>query len=274
MSEVGGGSPANAAEYFGNEVKALREALGMSQAEFAKELKYGAAQVCKVEGGQVLASESFAMAVDRVAGTPGVYVRLRARLVSLGHPDWFLPYVTLEEKATWVRIFHPQLVPGLAQTPEYARAVLRTGRPENLEELVAARMSRQKILRRTHKPPARLWLVLNEAALRTKVGDSMVMRGQLEHLRALAEVPRHRVQIIPDGGWDHGSPSVFGPFGLLSFDDGPDAAHVDGFPRGYVLLEPDHVREAEEAYDLLTAAAAPPGKTADLINSVLKDFRS
>ncbi|GAV42268.1 helix-turn-helix domain-containing protein [Streptomyces sp. LBUM 1476] len=268
VSEVG--VPSNAAEYFGNEVKALREALGMSQAEFAKELKYGAAQVCKVEGGQVLASESFAMAVDRVAGTPGVYARLRARLVNLGHPDWFLPYVTLEEKAIWVRMFHPQLVPGLAQTPEYARAVLRTGRPENLEELVEARMSRQKILHR-EDVPARLWVIIGEAALRNRVGDSAVMRGQLDHLRVLAEVPRNRVQIIPDKGPYHGYPS---PFGVLSFGDGSDAVHVDGYPKGYVLLEPDDVRQAREAYDLLTAVAAPPDETVALIDSVLKDCHS
>ncbi|MGW2177070.1 helix-turn-helix domain-containing protein [Streptomyces sp. NPDC001732] len=88
--------PANGAVYFGEETKALREALELSQEQFADKLHYRQAQVSKVENGTVLASEAFADAMDRVAGTPGVYVRLRAKLSKQGHPEWFVPYITLE----------------------------------------------------------------------------------------------------------------------------------------------------------------------------------
>jgi len=253
-------APSNAAEYFGNEVKAVREALGMTQAEFSRALPYSQAQVSKIESGQVLASESFAAAVDSVAKTPGVYVRLRAQLVNLGHPDWFLPYVQLEGKATWVRLFHPQLVPGLAQTPEYARAVLRAGRPEKLEELVAARMNRQAILHREDKP-ARLWVVVGEAALRNRVGGSAVMREQLEHLKALADVPRHRVQIIPDSGWR--SSSYSGNNGGECIQWAPEHARATGEFKVRDSKTPDgpHLTLSHTAFTgLVTLACSSPSE--------------
>ncbi|MEN8656239.1 helix-turn-helix transcriptional regulator [Streptomyces sp. 21So2-11] len=93
----------NGAAYFGEETKALREALGLSQEGFAAPMHYNQGQISRVESGTVLASEAFAVAMDRVAGTPGVYKRLRNRLSKRGIPDWFAPYVALEQKAIVVR---------------------------------------------------------------------------------------------------------------------------------------------------------------------------
>ncbi|MFZ4238966.1 helix-turn-helix domain-containing protein [Streptomyces murinus] len=76
--------PKNGAAYFGTEVKALRDSLGLSQDVFADKLHYNQGQVSKVENGGVMASEAFAVAMDRVAGTPGVYQRLRNRLAKQG----------------------------------------------------------------------------------------------------------------------------------------------------------------------------------------------
>lgn len=265
-----GDEPKTGASYFGNEVKALRESLGYSQEGFAEVLHYGQGQVSKVESGTVLASVAFAEAMDRVAKTPGVYKRLRDQYSERGIPAWFAPYVALERKARVLRMFNPSLLPGLVQIREYAEAVLRAGRPTNLDDLVTARMERQSVLTRGENP-ARLWLVLNEAVLRNQVGSAELMGAQLDHLRELAETPHHRVQIITARKPNN---LVVSPFGLLSFDDGPDVVHVDGFPRGYVLAEPEDVAGAQDAYDLLVAMAAPPDETAELINSIVKDCYS
>ncbi|MEV7670971.1 helix-turn-helix transcriptional regulator [Streptomyces sp. NPDC088752] len=262
--------PRDAAAYFGEEVKALRKSLGLSQEEFATKLKYNQGQVSKVENGAVMASEPFAKAMDRVAGTPGVYLRLRNKLAKRGIPDWFAPYVELEKKAAVVKMFHPTLLPGLVQIRPYAEEVLRAGRPTNFADLIRVRMERQEILTRD-EDPARLWLILNESALRNPVHSPETMRAQLRHLHELAETPRHRVQIIPKEKINN---LVVSPFGLLTFTDGPDVAHVDGFPRGFVLSEPDDVLQAQDAYDLLVAKAAPPDETAELINSIVKDCYS
>lgn len=74
--------PANGAVYFGEETKTLREALGLSHGKFADQLHYQQAQVGKVGNGIALASEAFAEAMDRVAGTPEVYARLRAKMMA------------------------------------------------------------------------------------------------------------------------------------------------------------------------------------------------
>ncbi|MGX2994359.1 DUF5753 domain-containing protein [Streptomyces sp. JNUCC 64] len=176
----------------------------------------------------------------------------------------------LEAKASALRIFNPTLLPGIVQTRPYAEEVLRSGRPSNLEDLVTARLHRQHILIRA-EAPAHLWLVLNESALRNPVGDAATMREQLRHLRALAETPRHRVQIVPMRRTLHLAPS---PFGILSFSEGADIVHVDGFPRGYLLADSDDVTRAQEAYDLLVATAAPPGETAEFLDSLVKDCYS
>jgi hypothetical protein len=100
------------------------------------------------------------------------------------------------------------------------------------------------------------------------------MREQLAHLRDLAETPLHRVQIIADKGHRYGYPSPFGPFGLLSFNEGADVVHVDGFPKGYILAEPDDVVVAKDAYDLLKGIASSPDESAELIDSISNDCYS
>jgi DNA-binding XRE family transcriptional regulator len=257
-------------KHFGNEVMIERERLGMSRAELGKVAHCSYSLVHKIERGDRVPALDFAETCDRVfPHANGRFLRLWPLVLRYAFPPWFRRYVELEWTATVVRMFNPQLVPGLVQTPEYARAVLRTGRPTNLEDLVTARSERQRVLTRDN--PARLWLVLNEAVLRNTVGDPGIMRGQLTHLRGLAVNPIHRVQIIRDKGQHHGWQS---PFGLLSFNEGADVVHVDGFPKGYVLAEPDDVSTAQDAYDLLTAMAAPPDESAELIDSFLKDYPS
>ncbi|SFC12391.1 helix-turn-helix domain-containing protein [Streptomyces aidingensis] len=258
-------------KHFGNEVKLERERLGLSRADLGKEAHCGYSLVAKIESGDRVPPLSFAEACDRVfPHSNGRFVRLWPLVIRYAYPPWFRPYVELEQKATLVRMFNPKLLPGIVQTRDYAEAVLRTARPTNLEDLVTARIERQRILSRDDNP-ARLWLVLNEAALRNPVGESQLMRAQLDHLRELAETPRHRVQIVPERKVNN---LVVSPFGLLSFNEGADVVHVDGFPRGYVLAEPDDVAEAQEAYDLLVAMAAPPDETAELIQSIAKDCYS
>ncbi|KPC93006.1 DNA-binding protein, partial [Streptomyces sp. NRRL F-6602] len=137
--------------------------------------------------------------------------------------------------------------------------------------LVTARLERQQILQR--EEPTGLWLVLHERVLRNVVGSEEIMREQLLRLLQIAETSTHRVQIIRDEGRYRG-PVGAAPFVLMSFEEGADVVHVDGFPRGYVLAEQDEVADAEDAYDLLRALAMPLEESAELINSVLKECYS
>lgn len=252
--------------HFRAEVRLERERLGISRHDLAAEAHCGYSLVAKIEAGDRVPPREFAEACDRLfPHSGGRFVRLWPLALRYAFPPWFRPYVELEAKATVVRMFHPLLMPGLVQTPDYARAVLRTNRPPNLDDLVTARMERQRIL--TREQPTRLWLVLNEAALRNAVADATVMREQLARLRRLADVPTHRVQIIEDRGRLHGMAS---PYGILSFSEGADVVHVDGFPKGYILAEQDDVAAGRDAYDLLSAMATSPDESAELIDSISK----
>ncbi|WP_249466032.1 helix-turn-helix domain-containing protein [Streptomyces fradiae] len=254
--------------HFGAEVRLERERLGISRHELADKAACSYSLVAKIECGDRVPPREFAEACDRLfPHSGGRFVRLWPLAVRYAFPPWFRAYVELETKATAVRFFSLSLLPGLVQTEDYARAVLRTGRPANLDDLVTARMARQRIL--TREQPARLWLVVSATALRTEVGGPGVMRGQLKRLRELAEVPTNRVQILDDKE-HHGFHS---PFGLLSFADGAsDVVHVDGYPRGYLLAEQADVARARDAYDLLTAMACSPHKSPGLIDSIMRDL--
>lgn len=257
--------------HFGQEVRLERERMGMSRADLGKLAYCGYSLVAKIESGERVATRDFAAACD--AAFPhanGRFLRLWALALRYAFPPWFRPIAELEGTATVVRVFQPLLFPGLVQTPDYARAVLRVGRPANLEDQVTARIERQRILARD-QDPARLWLILRESVLTNMVGDPAVMREQMLRLRDLAETPRHRVQIIRRSGPHYGGQS---PWSLLSFAEGADVVHVDAFPRGYVLAEQADVTRAQEAYDLLNAAAEPPDETAALIDSLLREHYS
>jgi transcriptional regulator with XRE-family HTH domain len=238
--------PTNGAAYFGAETKALREALGLSQGAFADRLHYQQAQVSKVENGSVLASEAFAAALDRVAGTPAVYSRLRAKLSKRGHPEWFVPYIALEESASAVTDYSCTFLMGLLQTPEYAAAVFRAAHPRETDDQIKARVEarilRRAVMERDHPPL--LWVIIHEAVLRTEVGGRAVMIAQLEHLVDQMKSPHITVQVLPFAAG--ASPSEL-PFTLLSLNDQPHAVYTE---------TPTHGGQVEDTAIVVSAAVA------------------
>ena len=119
------------------------------------------------------------------------------RVVS--YPRWFEDWVDAEGRASVLRGWEPLLVPGLLQTPEYARVLFRAWRTDDdedkIEQLVAARMDRQKIFARAGAPS--FWAVLDEGVLRRRVGGAKVMHGQLLHLADMAERAAIKIHVIP-----------------------------------------------------------------------------
>lgn len=258
---------ASALVHFGIEVQEERNRHGMSLSQLAQAVPCDKSLVHKIEKAQRVPSLRFAETCDRVFDANGRFVRHWKWAIKYAFPAWLQPYIELETEASFIRIFHSRLIPGLLQTEDYARAVLRVGRPRDLDGLVTLRMERQTIL--TRQDPPALWVILDEGVLRRDIAGVEVMRPQIERVLRLAEDPRHVVQIIPERIKDYyGS---YCPYSILSFDEGEDVVHVDGFPRGYLLAEPEYVSDAQRAYDLLKATACPPDESVALIGSVLKD---
>jgi hypothetical protein len=136
------------------------------------------------------------------------------------HPGALTEYIAMEDAATRVRTWQLSLVPGLFQTPEYARALAISEGvgpwedPADIDRIVDIRMRRQDRL--VGERPLEVYAVVWEAALRQLIGGSEAMRGQLGRLREVAELDNVRLQVLPFHAGGH--PCVSGPFTILSFN--------------------------------------------------------
>jgi len=144
-----------------------------------------------VKNGKAMPSVLFAKACDKFFNTSGYFERLLVRISERGHPGWFVPYAQLEKNAHRIEDYSTTFVMGMLQTPEYMEAVYRAAHPRETPEQIQARMGlrmqRREILER--KNPPFLWVIFNEAVLRTVVGSPEVMVGQLQHLKEMAALP-------------------------------------------------------------------------------------
>jgi hypothetical protein len=173
----------------------------------------------------------------------------------------------LEANATSIRSFQSQLIHGLLQTEDYARTVLDAFRPDNLDGLLAARMTRQLVLEKPDRPYA--WFIMDEQVLRRKLGEPEMRRGQFERLLRAGEEPRTVIQVVPDKVPAH--PGLEGPFTILSTDEGPDVLHVDGFSQGRFTADKAELGYATRAYDLLRSVALSHEDSAELIGKYLEE---
>ncbi|MDH6126174.1 helix-turn-helix transcriptional regulator [Kitasatospora sp. GP82] len=258
--------------FYATELRRLREKSNITQRELARRAHMAPSLLNKIEAAKRLPSKELSEVADEVFGTDRHFQRLWPLVIKFAYPTWFRPFVELEEAATAIRSFEAQAVPGLLQTEQYARAVFTAGRldRERVEESVAARLERQRILAR--ESPPELWMVLDENVLRRPVGGPATMREQLERLLTAADNPRTVIQIIPYEAGGHAG--VSGPFAALTLDEGPDVVYADGFIQGQILADPSDVKAAARAYDLLSAAALSPSRSIDLIAHTMKELNS
>jgi transcriptional regulator with XRE-family HTH domain len=182
-------------------------------------------------------------------------------------------YLSLEARAIMVLTYEPQLVPGLLQTEDYARAVAEAslvtqGRAEQ-EEFVRVRMGRQQVLRR--EPPVQLWAIVSEAALRQLVGSTEVMRAQLRHLLEVSgNLPHVSLQVLAFEAGAHAAPG--GPFAVLRFAEAPDlgVVYVEGLTGGVYLESGSEVGRYARGFEHLRASALPVSATARLIEQAAR----
>lgn len=188
-------------------------------------------------------------------------------------PDWFVSLVDLEEAAARIRTYQMQFIPGLLQTQGYARAVISRGNPgaaqADIERRVTLRMARTELL--TREGPPRLWAILDEAVLRRNIGGAEVMSAQLEQLLEAAKLPSLTLQVIP---FRHGAHSAeAGAFSLLRFAEAdlPDLVYLEQLTGASYLGERRYVDPYVQAMDRLSAEAAEPQDSIDLIADILDD---
>ncbi|MER7735880.1 helix-turn-helix transcriptional regulator [Streptomyces erythrochromogenes] len=254
-------------DYYGSELRRLREDAGLNQAQLGSIVFCTGSLIGQVETTRRVPTRDFSERVDAALGTGGVFSRLVGLVLRHQLPTWFQPYAEMEARAAYISTFQAQLVYGLLQTEEYARAVLGVRSEGDLDAKVAARMERQRILDRENPPL--MWVVLSEAVLHQEIGGRDVMRNQLAHLLDLRGREWVRVQILPfEAGAHAGLP---GSFTVMRFEGDPDIVYTEDFVQGHMTANPQALREGSLRYDHLQAAALSLEDSAALIARVLEE---
>ncbi|WP_306191617.1 helix-turn-helix transcriptional regulator [Streptomyces sp. MK5] len=253
--------------YYGWELRRQREAHGLKQGQLGEIIFCTGSLIGQIETTKKVPTRDFSERVDAALGTDGLFSRLIGLVLRSQLPNWFQPYAEMEAKATYISTYQAQLIYGLLQTEEYARAVLATGMPDDLEGLLAARMERQRILEREQPPLA--WVILDEAVLHRPIGGREVMRRQLEHLLKFTGHRWQQVQVLPNSTGEHAS--LAGSFTAMRFEDDPDVVYTEDLISGHVTANPETVREAALRYARLQATALSVEDSAALITRVMEE---
>ncbi|MFF6774576.1 helix-turn-helix domain-containing protein [Streptomyces sp. NPDC012637] len=254
-------------DYYGWELRRQREAAGLTQNQLGDCIFCTGSLVGQIETTRKLPTREFSERVDAALGTGGLFSRLIGLVLRSQLPSWFQPYAEMEARATYISTFQTQVVHGLLQTPAYARALLAVDYPDKVEELLAARLERQRILERA-EPPA-LWVVLSEAVLLQQVGSREVMREQLAHLLSFRDNPWVHIQVLPFAVGEHAG--MMGSFTLLRFDDDPALFYVDSYDQGHMTANPSVIKERSVGYARLQATALSTEDSAVLIARVMEE---
>lgn len=260
----------SARHWFGAELRRCREAAGLSLDALSEVVAYDKSVLSRVETAALMIPERLPGLLDAAFGTDGHFQRVYGLARKEIHPDQFRRRMEMEARSRVLCQYSGQIVPGLLQTEEYARAQFRTHNPkatdEVIEELVMARMSRQALL--SGDPAPNVSFILDEAVLRRSYGGSAVMLRQLARLEALTVSPNVVVQVLP---FSHGGHALAGGMlALMTLDDGTHVAYEESISTGTLIEDADRVRSHQWAYDLLRACALSPADSAALIRSVME----
>lgn len=273
----------------GAHLRRLREAKGVGRDQAGWEIRASESKISRMELGRVgfkerdvadlltlygVTDESERQALlnlAREANNPGWWHRFNDVL-----PNWFQSYLGLEQTAGLIRTYEVQFVPGLLQTRDYARAVVLLGHDgatmAEIERRVDLRMERQELLTRSEPEPPRLWCVVDEAVLRRPIGGPAVMYGQIAHLIDIIKLPNVRLQVVPFSAGGHAAAG--GAFTILRFPepDLPDIVYIEHLTSAIYLDKRDDVDQYALAMERLCMAAAPPERTPEILDAVLRDL--
>jgi len=264
----------------GKDLRRLRENAELGSLEVADQLGWDRSKVSRIETARVHISVADCA---RLLELYGVDTPTKTSLVQLAREakkrGWWTAYgdifggsyVDMEDVAFEIDDWESQVVPGLLQTPEYARHVIRAAFPDvadaEIERRLRARMARKPLLHRENPP--RFHAVLDEAVFRRIQIDPDVLAGQIH---ALIETPPNVVvQILPfSAGWSAG---MEGPCVVLSFSDelGPPKAYVDSSGGDVYIESVEGVQRCTFVFNAVSNAALPPDESVDWLDRLAKE---
>jgi len=268
----------------GSNLRRIREARGISAREAAASIRASDSKISRIELGRNAIRE---IDVLDLLTLYGVAPAQREELLTLAEqanrpawwhryndilPEWFQPYVGMEEAARAIRGYDPHFIPGLLQTEEYAAAVLGLGDfpVEQTERHVLLRMERQ---RRYREGKLRLWMIVDEAPLRRPVAGIGVHLDQLCYLRDQSGTPSLTLQVLPYGLGGHATPTGFTILRFAELDL-PDVVYVENLASALYLDKPTEVERYLLAMERLTIMAHDPQRTTEILDEIIKELEA
>lgn len=283
------GSPAARGRRLATELRRLRERKGLTGEDVAQRLGWSGSKVSRIERHrtgvkpadlrlllalydveETYRKDLVALALDSVEKDP-------LQQVASSFPPEYAQYLSAEVEAESLWNWEPQVVPGLLQTPEYAKAVLEPWRkmfpgPRDTDRRVEARLARQQVL--TRDPPLELSVVIDESVLRRRFGTGPVMRQQLEHLVQTSELPNVEVRVHRlDSG---NGPLPTGAFSYMQFPPvrdvpAPDLVSVEHLEGTYYLEDEEQTYQYRVAFEYLLNWSLDPAQSRLAITTVMRE---
>ncbi|MYT12904.1 Helix-turn-helix domain-containing protein [Streptomyces sp. SceaMP-e96] len=269
----------------GTQLRRLREGAGITREAAGDAIRGSHAKISRLELGRVSCKERDVADLLTLYNVTDEAVRadflkLARRTSSPGWwhqygdvlPGCFETHIGLEEAASVIRTYEVQFVPGLLQTPDYARAVAQLGHPrsspEEIERRVQLRVQRQELLTIPDAP--RVWAVIDEASLRRPLGGPEVMADQLRHLLKMTELRNVTLQIAPFSLG--GLAAAGGPITILRFlePDLPDIVYLEQLTSALYLDKRDDVDHYLAVMDRLSAQSESPRESVAILERLLK----
>jgi transcriptional regulator with XRE-family HTH domain len=280
-----GGKPTVRSRRVGTELRRLREAAGVTTAQAAEVLSCSPAKISRIENGIVsVRVVDLRLLLDRYGDQDPEHRAYLERLARESNkhgwwqdygdtiPPYYADFIGLETDASYIKTWEATIVPGLLQTPEYARAVMLANpamiSPDKLENFISIRLERQARLEQG--TDVRLDAVIWEAALITTVGSDEIQHGQLGRLLELMDRPNISVQVLPLEAGDKANMS--GSFVMFSFgrEQSVSTVFVETLTSSQYLERDQELRGYTLVFDALRSAALSPAASVMRIRQQLE----
>ncbi|WP_170323898.1 helix-turn-helix domain-containing protein [Cryptosporangium phraense] len=266
-------------------LRALRRTSGLTIEEVARELACSPTKISRIETGRrgaVLRDVRELCRLYRVSPAEQDHLLTLAR--ESKERAWWQGYdigatyrtlIGLESAATAIAEYQPAVIPGLLQTPDYARALIRgTGErrtEEEIEDQVTLRVTRQRILDRSDPPYVSF--ILDEAAIRRLIGGRSVLANQLDALLTIAGRSQIGLQVLDFEAGAH--PALRGPFGIVEIEESPASSivFVEGHTGDIYLEGSADLKRYQRMFDQLRSIALSPKNSMDFIAAVRDEIR-
>jgi transcriptional regulator with XRE-family HTH domain len=256
---------------FASQLAAWRKHMHWTQVELGEKIGYSPSLISGVETLDKPPTAPFAVACDHAFATPGTFATLQELVAREAYPAFFAPVVKYERDAVRIHGWELGAIPGLLQTEEYARALIRVSRPLDsdvaVDRLVSGRIERQALL--SGGQPPMLWYVIDESVLHHEIGGRDVMADQLNKVIQAATVPGIVVQVLPFKA-DHSGTD--GPISVYEFTSAPAVGYTECYAGGRIVEARAEVADLITMINLIRASALSQRASLELLRTIRSEL--